>query len=732
VCVGEGGGERAMERMSKTKESLALLSIIGLCAAISVLAQPTPTTPFVIYGYVFYEDGSECKNPMINITNLNSGAEWQAETNECSNYYQLVLVNGTGVNASEMLQFEVKNHDESQLNITSHKVTLEEINNGGIFNFNITLEAPEAPTALTFDTGKPANPYPSISGTHNGTITPYVTIYNVSKLYTYPCPGTGGHTEYVAFYHDPNRTEKITEGHWNGYASDWHNVSFSPFTMLANHTYYYTIKTGSYPQIHHAPVVEAKGGMGIINCTSFVDANGRSYTNWIPAIRLVGYSVNKTFGVKETEWPMFHHDLNHTGCTPATGNASVKDYGLLWSYTTDDKVLSSPVIADLDRDGYMETIVGSYDGKLYVFNSTGALKWNLTAGGAIHSTPAIDDIDKDAELEIVVGSMGGNLYAIDADGKVKWNNTSESWIWMKSSPAIADIDKDGSMEIVACSYGYDDSSPAIHVLNYMGEEKWQHSIDVYGGWSESSPAVADMDKDGGMEIIVGATMGLHVINTAGQEEWNHSWMYGIYSSPTIGDIDNDGEMEIVVGFDSLAECYINDDQLLIFNSTGHLEWNFTAGFSVSSSPAIADIDGDGEIELIFGASVVGCDSCNTTICNLTRCNPIGCNMTDCHTLYGVLFVLNSTGQVEWIYETTGSIDSSPAIADLDGEGDMEIIVGSNDGKLYIFNSTGQVEWSYQAGGAVYSSPAIADINNDGNLEIIVGSEDGKIYAFGTH
>ena len=276
--------------MNKTKKLLALVGITGLCAAISVLAQPTPTTPFVIQGYVFYEDGSECKNPMINITNLNSGAEWQAETNESSNYYQLVLANGTDVNASEILQFDVKSHDESQLNITSHKVTLEEINRGGIFNFNITLEAP---TALTFDTGKPANPYPSISGTHNGTITPYVTIYNVSKLYTYPCPGTGGHTEYVAFYYDPNRTEKITEGEWEGYNGDWHNVSFPAFTMLANHTYYYTIKTGSYPQIHHAPVVEAKGGMGIINCTSFVDANGRSYTNWIPAIRLEGYSVAK-------------------------------------------------------------------------------------------------------------------------------------------------------------------------------------------------------------------------------------------------------------------------------------------------------------------------------------------------------------------------------------------------------------------------------------------------------
>ena len=120
VCVGEGGGERAMERMSKTKESLALLCIIGLCAAISVLAQPTPTTPFVIHGYVFFMTmAASAKTPMINITNLNSGAEWQAETTPSSNYYQLVLVNETGVNASEMLLFDVKSPDGSQLNITS-------------------------------------------------------------------------------------------------------------------------------------------------------------------------------------------------------------------------------------------------------------------------------------------------------------------------------------------------------------------------------------------------------------------------------------------------------------------------------------------------------------------------------------------------------------------------------------------------------------------------------------
>ncbi|RJS71737.1 hypothetical protein CW714_05295, partial [Methanophagales archaeon] len=50
-----------------------------------------------------------------------------------------------------------------------------------------------------FDTGAPENPYPSISGTFNGTITPYKTII-VKNLYTYPCEGTGGHTEYVRIY----------------------------------------------------------------------------------------------------------------------------------------------------------------------------------------------------------------------------------------------------------------------------------------------------------------------------------------------------------------------------------------------------------------------------------------------------------------------------------------------------------------------------------------------------
>jgi hypothetical protein len=57
-----------------------------------------------------------------------------------------------------------------------------------------------------------------------------------------------------------------------------------PFKLEEGEMYYYEIRTGSYPQIIHESSKEVTGG--IINCTSFVDANGRTYNNWIPAIRL--------------------------------------------------------------------------------------------------------------------------------------------------------------------------------------------------------------------------------------------------------------------------------------------------------------------------------------------------------------------------------------------------------------------------------------------------------------
>ena len=137
-----------------------------------------------------------------------------------------------------------------------------------------------------FDTGP--GTYPSIMGVHKGTITPKHDIF-VEQMYTYPCKGTGGHSEYIKIW---NATGWNVNASWNGYKNDWHNITFADsFTLEADKAYNYTIKTGSYPQIIHKQKLETNE-KGEITCSQFKDANGKIYHDWIPAIKLIGTEIS--------------------------------------------------------------------------------------------------------------------------------------------------------------------------------------------------------------------------------------------------------------------------------------------------------------------------------------------------------------------------------------------------------------------------------------------------------
>ena len=134
-------------------------------------------------------------------------------------------------------------------------------------------------SASYIDTGE--GTYPSIAGTHNGVITPFHDA-RVSKMFTYPCVGTGGHSEYVRI---GNESWNVTAT-WKGYKEDWHNITFDEeFILKAWEEYNYTIRTGSYPQIIHKQNYTTLDGC-LITCEKFVDANEKTYHDWIPAIRL--------------------------------------------------------------------------------------------------------------------------------------------------------------------------------------------------------------------------------------------------------------------------------------------------------------------------------------------------------------------------------------------------------------------------------------------------------------
>ena len=165
----------------------------------------------------------------------------------------------------------------------SNELELSDVGKGEAMLHNFVVEL-----SPIFDTGPSKNPYPSIMGIHNGTIKPSQNI-SVSRLYTYPCTGTGGHTESIKLYEN---SKLIASGTWSGYKGDWHSISLhnltggTPYvTLLEDHDYNYTIRTGSYPQIIHNQTLTNE--YGTITCTKFIDVNGRVYYyDWIPAIRL--------------------------------------------------------------------------------------------------------------------------------------------------------------------------------------------------------------------------------------------------------------------------------------------------------------------------------------------------------------------------------------------------------------------------------------------------------------
>ena len=109
------------------------------------------STPFQISGNVSYGNGSDYINPAVSITNLNTGVEWTAETNESSNYYQILLASCSDVIAGEILQFNVTSPDRSRPNIvTEQTVTQAEVDAGG-FEYNITLKPLRPPGDVNGD-----------------------------------------------------------------------------------------------------------------------------------------------------------------------------------------------------------------------------------------------------------------------------------------------------------------------------------------------------------------------------------------------------------------------------------------------------------------------------------------------------------------------------------------------------------------------------------------------------
>jgi subtilisin family serine protease len=272
----------------------------------------------------------------------------------------------------------------------------------------------------------------------------------------------------------------------------------------------------------------------------------------------------------------------------------------LAAYLADGYVTHTPVLVDLDGDQDLEVVFGTFEfggtgqgGKLYAIHHDGTdvTGFPVDIGEIVMVAPAVGDLDRDGIIDIVVGTWSNNIYAVTADGAIRTGFPFATGNRVNVAPSLADVVGGPELEIIA---GSDDGN--LYIIDADGVELDRVST---GNLLRGGPSLHDATGDGHPEIFFGGyDRQLHAYNVSGGEElsgWPVSVSQNIVGSPAIIDLDNDGSVEVV------GAMYGN---LLAFRLDGTPVANFPIPVSgtIDGSPAVQDLDRDGDLEILIGTS----------------------------------------------------------------------------------------------------------------------------------
>ena len=289
-----------------------------------------------------------------------------------------------------------------------------------------------------------------------------------------------------------------------------------------------------------------------------------------------------------------------------------------WPQSTgSDRSYGTVALADLDGDGKLEVIAASAT-QVFAWRADGTLVagWPVTPGVEMHGSPAVGDLDGDGRPEIVMGTQDGRVFVWHHDGTVAagWPQAVAAATEISSALALGDLDGDGRLEVIAAT------ADTVTWANAQAIA-WHADGTVVAGWPQNlaaistdpaSVALADFDGDGVPEVVVMTDMeDIQVFRADGTAVagWPpavlhfNGWEYFI-SSPSIADVDGDGSVDVVAEANYTLFDYVNSFKVYAFHQDGTTipGWPKAISSYSNSSPTIGDVDGDGHTDVIVGSN----------------------------------------------------------------------------------------------------------------------------------
>lgn len=420
--------------------------------------------------------------------------------------------------------------------------------------------------------------------------------------------------------------------------------------------------------------------------------------------------------------------------------------------------MSTVAVGDLDGDGSVgkDLVAASIDGLVFAFDSSGnvlpgfpvgadptfmqeftdgALRCSKNGAEAIgcrteqrfgeigfFAAPVLVDLDKDGTLEIVAGGLDQHAYAWHHDG-----TPVAGWPVHLFNRAVPAFDESGS------PLRYDDrivSSPAV--ANLLGDgtpfivmgtnERVENSADsfLYAIWPDGNLHEGGPFPTGWPTAVAGFIPD-EILPFVGR---------GHPNSPAVADVDHDGDDEVICNGLGSQMFIMNGDGSIVFamESTSsfygenHDVDEPLGSLPVINNPSVADLDGDGRLDIINGTAGLGL---------IQIASNGGLRAEFDHSISAWIadngFFQAGFPKRVWDYQ----FFMNYVVADLDGDGKHDTLSGDGGFFVYSANANGDDAVGFPKFTNQWhaATPAVGDIDGDGKIDVVANTREGWLYAW---